>query len=69
MENLLEKNNKKLNKEIKDSYNSYNKKREEMNNIIKIAKKKLPMKIVKIIKSYLKSILKDIYQYDKNKNE
>ena len=69
LEDLLEKNNKKLNKEIKDSYNSFNKKREEMNNIIKIAKNKLPMKIVKIIKSYLKSILKDIYQYDKNKNE
>ena len=69
LESLLEKNNQKLNKEINDNYNSYNKTREKMNNIIKITKNKLPMKIVKIIKSHLKCFLKDIYQYDKNKNE
>jgi len=65
LESILEKNNRKLNREINDNYNSYNQKKEEMNNIIKITKNKLPMKIVKIIKSYLKCIFKDIYQYDK----
>lgn len=65
LETILEKNNQKLNKKIDDNYNSYNKQKEEMNNIIKIAKNKLPMKIVAILKSHLKFIFKDIYQYNK----
>lgn len=64
LETILEKNNNKLNKEI---FDNYNKKKEKMNHILKITKNKLPMKLVKIIKSHLKFIFKDIFQYNKIK--
>ena len=61
---LVIKNNKKLNNELKNNINSYYDKKGEMKYLTGITKKKLPMKLIKIIKEYLKPIFIDIYRYN-----
>ena len=60
---LLNKYNKKLNKEVNNIINLYHNKNREKNNIIKITKRKLPITLVKIINDHLRGIFNDIYKY------
>ena len=60
---LLNKYNKKLNKEVNNIINLYHNKNSEKNNIIKITKRKLPITLVKIINDHLRGIFNDIYKY------
>ena len=64
LKKLLIKNNKKLNNELKNNVNEYYEKNNKLNRLINITKKKLPLKIIKIIKEHLKPIFIDIYQYN-----
>ena len=61
---LLNKYNKKLNKEVNNNINLYYNKNEQKNQIMKISKNKLALALVKIIKNYLKGIFNDIYNYE-----
>ena len=61
---LLNKYNKKLNKEVENNCKIYYDKVEEKNKIIKISKNKLAFLLVKIIKNYLQKLFNDIYQYE-----
>ena len=60
---LLNKYNKKWNKEVDNNINIYRDINEEKNKIIKITKKKLAMTLIKIINNHLKEVYNDIYQY------
>ena len=60
---LLNKYNKKWNKEVDNNINIYRDINEEKNKIIKITKKKLAMTLIKIINKHLKEVYNDIYQY------
>ena len=61
---LLNKYNKKLNKEVDDNINLYYNKNDEKNKIMKITKKKLVITLKKILNVHLKGIFNDIYQYE-----
>ena len=61
---LLNKYNKKLNKEVENNCKIYYDKVEEKNKIIKISKNKLAFLLVEIIKNYLQKLFNDIYQYE-----
>ena len=60
---LLNKYNKKLNKEVNNNIDLYYNKNEQKNRIIKISKNKLAIALVKIIGNYLKVIFNDIYNF------
>ena len=64
LKKLLNKYNKKLNKEVENNCKIYYDKCEENNKIIKMSKNKLAMILVKITKNYLQKIFNDIYQYE-----
>ena len=64
LKKLVNKNNKILNEELNHNVNSYYDNKNKMNQLLNITKKKLPIKIVKIIKDKLKPIFNDIYQYN-----
>ena len=61
---LLNKYNKKLNKEVDNNISLYYYKNDERNKIIKITKKKLAITLMKILNHHLKIIFNDIYQYE-----
>ena len=61
---LLNKYNKKLNKEVNNNISLYYNKNKQKNQIMKISKNKLTLALVKIIKNYLKGIFNDIYNYE-----
>ena len=61
---LLNKYNKKLNKEVDNNISLYHYKNDERNKIIKITKKKLAITLMKILNHHLKIIFNDIYQYE-----
>ena len=61
---LLNKYNKKLNKEVDNNISLYHYKNDERNKIIKITKKKLAIILMKILNHHLKIIFNDIYQYE-----
>ena len=61
---LLNKYNKKLNKEVDNNISLYHYKNDERNKIIKITKKKLVITLMKILNHHLKIIFNDIYQYE-----
>jgi len=61
---LLNKYNKKLNKEVNNNINLYYNKNDQKNQIIKISKNKLVLALVKIIGNYLKVIFNDIYNFE-----
>ena len=60
---LLNKYNKKLNKEVDNTINIYYNKNSQKNQIMKISKNKLAIVLVKIIKNYLKEIFNNVYNY------
>ena len=61
---LLNKYDKKLNKEVDNNINLYHYKNDEKNKIIKITKKKLVIIVIKILNDHLKRIFNYIYQYE-----
>lgn len=60
---LLNKYNKKLNKEVDNNINIYHDINEEKKKIIKITKKKLAITLIKVINNHLYEVYNDIYQY------
>ena len=69
LKKLVNKNNRILNEELNHNVNSYYDNKNKMNQLLNITKKKLPIKIVKIIKDKLKPIFNDIYQYNSIENK
>ena len=61
---LLNKYNKKLNKEVNDNINLYHNRSYQKNQIIKISKNKLAITLVKILKNKLRGIFNDIYKFE-----
>ena len=63
LKKLIMKNNRQLNKELKDNINEYYIKNNKVNQLLFISKKKLPLKLMKIVQHHLKTVFNNLYQY------